>query len=66
MGREGVKCWNRYPVEMKARLAKPRHPLASLRRRGMALLYDQADEVVDQYVKAFEKVWAHRSELAML
>ena len=29
----------------------------------MPLLYDHADEVIDQWAKAFEKVWAHRSEL---
>jgi len=32
----------------------------------LPLLYDQADEVIEQYVKAFEKVWAHKSELATL
>ncbi len=32
----------------------------------MPLLYEQADEVIDQYVKAFEKVWAHRSEMAKI
>jgi len=26
-------------------------------------LYDQADDVIAQYVKAFQKVWAHRSQL---
>jgi dTDP-4-amino-4,6-dideoxygalactose transaminase len=30
----------------------------------LPLLYAEAEEVIDQYVKAFEKVWAHRSELA--
>ena len=27
-------------------------------------LYGEASEVIDQYVKAFEKVWAHRGKLA--
>jgi len=35
-------------------------------RRGISLPYFTKDvpELVDQYVKAFEKVWAHRKELA--
>jgi perosamine synthetase len=32
----------------------------------LPLLYGDAPELIDQYVQAFEKVWAHRSELAML
>lgn len=30
----------------------------------MPLFYDQADDVIDQYVKAFQKIWTHRSQLA--
>jgi dTDP-4-amino-4,6-dideoxygalactose transaminase len=30
----------------------------------LPLLYGEANEVIDQYVKAFQKVWAHRAELA--
>jgi dTDP-4-amino-4,6-dideoxygalactose transaminase len=35
-------------------------------RRGIALPYFTKDvpELVDQYIRAFEKVWAHRKELA--
>ncbi len=29
----------------------------------LPLLYGEASELIDQYVSAFEKVWAHRSEL---
>jgi perosamine synthetase len=29
-------------------------------------LYAQADDVIDQYVKAFEKVWAHKADVAKL
>ncbi len=29
----------------------------------MPLLYGEASELIDQYVQAFEKVWAHRAEL---
>ncbi|HWQ53025.1 MAG TPA: DegT/DnrJ/EryC1/StrS family aminotransferase [Bryobacteraceae bacterium] len=31
---------------------------------SLPLLYEDVPELVDQYVKAFEKVWAHRAELA--
>lgn len=30
----------------------------------LPLIHGEAPELIDQYVKAFEKVWAHRSELA--
>ena len=30
----------------------------------LPLLYDEAAELIDQYVRAFEKVWAHPGELA--
>jgi len=30
----------------------------------LPLFYGEADDVIDQYVKAFQKVWAHRSQLA--
>jgi perosamine synthetase len=30
----------------------------------LPLFYGEADDVIEQYVKAFQKVWAHRSELA--
>jgi len=29
----------------------------------LPLFYGEADDVIDQYVKAFQKVWAHRSQL---
>jgi dTDP-4-amino-4,6-dideoxygalactose transaminase len=32
----------------------------------MPLLYGEAPELIEQQAKAFEKVWAHRSELARL
>jgi dTDP-4-amino-4,6-dideoxygalactose transaminase len=32
----------------------------------LPLLYGEASELIDQYVRSFEKIWAHRSELAML
>ncbi|MBI4625740.1 MAG: hypothetical protein HY736_21280 [Verrucomicrobia bacterium] len=30
----------------------------------LPVIYGEAPEVIEQYVKAFEKVWAHRAELA--
>ncbi len=30
----------------------------------LPLFYDQANDIIDQYVKAFQKVWAHKSQLA--
>ncbi len=30
----------------------------------LPLFYGEADDVIDQYVKAFQKIWAHRSQLA--
>ncbi len=30
----------------------------------LPLLYGEASELIDQYVQAFEKVWAHRSDLS--
>jgi len=30
----------------------------------LPLMYDEASEPIAQYVQAFEKVWAHRAELA--
>ncbi len=32
----------------------------------LPLMHGPADDVIDQYVKAFEKVWAHRADLAKL
>ena len=30
----------------------------------LPLFYGEADDVIDQYTKAFQKIWAHRSQLA--
>lgn len=29
----------------------------------LPLFYDEADDVIDQYIKAFQKIWAHRSQV---
>jgi dTDP-4-amino-4,6-dideoxygalactose transaminase len=31
---------------------------------SLPLFYEEAPDLIDQYVQAFEKVWAHRAELA--
>ena len=30
----------------------------------LPLMHGEAPELIDQYARAFEKVWAHRKELA--
>jgi hypothetical protein len=30
----------------------------------LPLVYEEAQELIAQYVQAFEKVWAHRTDLA--
>jgi dTDP-4-amino-4,6-dideoxygalactose transaminase len=53
--------WHHEPV------IADRYPGADeVNRRGISLPYFTTDvpELVDQYAKAFEKVWAHRKELA--
>jgi hypothetical protein len=30
----------------------------------LPLFYEEAPDVIEQYVKAFQKVWSHRKELA--
>jgi len=39
-----------------------------LKKRSMSipLFYEEVPEVVEQYARAFEKVWAHKAELAKL
>jgi perosamine synthetase len=33
---------------------------------SIPLFYEEVPEVVEQYARAFEKVWAHKAELAKL
>jgi dTDP-4-amino-4,6-dideoxygalactose transaminase len=30
----------------------------------MPLIYAEADDIIDQYIQAFQKIWAHRSQLS--
>jgi len=30
------------------------------------VIYGEAPQLIEQYVKAFEKVWAHRKEIAQI
>ena len=53
--------WWHHPVEIPQDL----HGTAQVNKQAVRLpiFHERAPELVDQYVKAFEKVWAHRSEL---
>ncbi len=42
----------------------PGHVELSKMAMGLPLFYEDVPELVEQYVKAFEKVWAHKAELA--
>jgi len=56
-----AQWWHHLPV------IADRYPGAEeVNRRGISLPYFTKDvpELVDQYIQAFEKVWAHRKELA--
>jgi dTDP-4-amino-4,6-dideoxygalactose transaminase len=54
--------WWHHPVEIPADLPGT----AQVNRTAIKLpiFYEEAGELIEQYVKAFEKVWAKRSELA--
>jgi perosamine synthetase len=32
----------------------------------LPLMYEEADDVIDQYIKAFQKIWANKSQLATM
>ncbi len=54
--------WWHHPVAIPNDL----HGTTQVNRQAVRLpiFHDAADELIEQYVKAFEKVWAHRSSLA--
>jgi dTDP-4-amino-4,6-dideoxygalactose transaminase len=54
--------WWHHPVEIPAEL--PGTAQVNRTAARMPLFYGEADDVIEQYVKAFEKVWARRGELA--
>ena len=56
-----AQWWHHLPV-----IAERFPGAEEVNRRGISLPYFTKDvpELVDQYILAFEKVWAHRKELA--
>ena len=58
-----AKWWHHPPT---IPLSMPGNEYVNHNHIFLPLLYDEAAELIDQYAKAFEKVWAHRSELATL
>ena len=54
--------WWRHPVVIPQDL----HGTTQVNKQAVRLpvFHDEASELIEQYVQAFEKVWAHRSELA--
>ncbi len=79
---EGVRVsvWN-YPEQHKLRIyseakwwhhqpripeSMPGNEWVNRHHVFLPLVYEEAPELIDQYVKSFEKVWAHRDEVAAL
>jgi dTDP-4-amino-4,6-dideoxygalactose transaminase len=58
-----AKWWHHPPVIPSS---MPGNEYINKNHIFLPLLYGEASEVIDQYAQAFEKVWAHRSELAAL
>jgi dTDP-4-amino-4,6-dideoxygalactose transaminase len=58
-----AKWWHHPPVIPSS---MPGNDYINKNHIFMPLLYGEAPEVIDQNIKAFEKVWTHRSELAAL
>ncbi len=59
-----AKWWHHAPVVPKGDL--PGVQECNKTSFGLPLFYDDAPELMEQYVKAFEKVWSRKSELATL
>jgi len=55
------KWWHHPPV---IPTSMPGNEYINSQHIFMPLFYDEADDVIDQYVKAFQKIWEHRSQLA--
>jgi len=79
---EGVRAsfWN-YPEQHKFKIyseakwwhhtptipaSMPGNAWVNANHISVPIMYADAPELIEQYVKAFEKVWAHRTELAQL
>jgi perosamine synthetase len=58
-----AKWWHHPPVIPKS---MPGDEQVNKTHLFVPLFYGEAPELIDQYVKAFEKVWAHKSELAKM
>jgi hypothetical protein len=56
----GAQWWHHLPTIPEL----PGSEKANATAIGLPYFTSQVPEVVDQYIKAFEKVWAHRKELA--
>ncbi|MEN6458856.1 MAG: aminotransferase class I/II-fold pyridoxal phosphate-dependent enzyme [Thermoguttaceae bacterium] len=54
--------WWHHPVDVPKVL--PGTEEVNRRAINLGLFYQEAPELVEQYIKAFEKVWAHRKNLA--
>jgi len=54
--------WWHHPPTIPASM--PGNEYVNKNHIRLPLMYGEASEVIDQYVKAFQKVWAHKSELA--
>lgn len=54
--------WWHHPVKIPANLAGTTQVNAT--HLFLPLLHGDAPELIDQYVKAFEKIWAHKAEVA--
>ncbi|MBM3854957.1 MAG: TetR family transcriptional regulator, partial [Verrucomicrobia bacterium] len=56
-----AKWWHHPPV---IPAAMPGNAWVNANHIFVPIVYEEAPELIDQYVKAFEKVWAHRGKLA--
>lgn len=56
-----AKWWHHPPV---IPASMPGNAYVNANHIFLPLFYEEAPEVIEQYVKAFQKVWSHRKELA--
>jgi dTDP-4-amino-4,6-dideoxygalactose transaminase len=54
--------WWHHPPTIPAQM--PGNAWVNANHLFVPIVYEEAPELIDQYVRAFEKVWAHRGELA--
>ena len=55
-----AKWWHHAPVIPES---MPGNAAVNAGHIFLPLIYGEANELIDQYVKAFQKVWAHRADL---